>query len=616
MPPPSTGCFAWKPRPLLRACRRLWRSAALALLLASCLKVSETVPKREVAKPEEVHLLLVATHDWHGQLFATKTPTAQAGMRGVLPQGGALAFFAQLSALREAFPKRVLWVDAGGLLHEAWTADPRRRRVLADAFSLMELDFAAVGGQDFEFPAGLLQEGGEAQGALKSCMLRAKFPWSSANIYSMADGTRPAWLGGDSLRMVERQGVHIGFIGLTTPRVPLHTAAANTEGLFFGDMALAAQEKALALREMGADVVVLVAHASATACARGGMSSCEAAHSEVGALLEALPEGLVDAVVAGHTHTPRAYFFKGVPVVQSGGLGKHFSLIELYWEPTQRRLLREKTRLQAAVPICEKTWPSRQNCEGPPPPGEEAVSAPFFGKALMADAELMALLMPEAKQFYEEVHALLGVEVAKRLSLEEGDESELGGLWAESLQQAMQADIALLSREVFHEALPAGTVSVGRLFRSMPQDSRVAVVHLPGEALRRLMQLAFGQTRFRFDVAGVELRIGCLPSGRRQVQTQLVSADGQRRPVEDEAFYWVAMPEFLAEGGAGLQGMVAEAPPRQTKLGGSMREEVLHFWLQQAKPLSPPLRPRVLWENALESCESLDTPLPPSKEQP
>jgi len=576
--------------------------------LASCIKTaSDTVPRLKLPKAEAVQLMLVATHDWHGQLFATKAP----GVQGALPQGGALAFFAQLSALREAFPGRVLWADAGDMLHGDWALHPQETCLAAEAFAYMGLDFATLGEHDFGFPAGMPPERGRGQRVLQGCMARAPFAWSSANVYSTADGTRPGWLGGDKLHMVERQGVQVGFIGLTTPLAPLLVAPPRLEGLTFGDMALAARERALALRARGADVVVLVAHAQgecAQAQALEDFSECTNRQGEIGEVLEALPEGLIDVVVAGHGHKPLGHFFKGVPVVQTRGMGQHFSMIEFHWEPTERRLLREKTRVHAEVPICEKIWPSRQSCEGPPPPGEEAVPAVFFGRQLQVDERLEALLAPAAERWKERQQTLLGIEVGERLWLGEAEESALGGMLAESLLLATQADVALVHRGTFLEALEAGALSAGRFLQSMPQSSRVALVRFSGEELRRLMQLAFGQRRFLFDVAGVELQLGCFPSGRRQVHTQLVLADGRRQAVEDKAFYWVAMPEFLAQGGFGLEGMVAGAPPRQTKLQEDMRETVLHVWRQQQRPLMPPLRPRVL----LNSCES---PKTPSKEQ-
>jgi len=288
-------------------------------------------------------------------------------------------------------------------------------------------------------------------------------------------------------------------------------------------------------------------------------------------------------------------------------------VIELYWHPTQKRLLHEKTRIEAGVPICEKVWPSRKHCEGPPLPGEEAVAATFFGKKLGGDARLMALLAPEAGRFYEREQTRLGVEVGERLSLGEEEESALGGMWAESLLLATQADVALVHRGAFREELEAGALLLGRFFRSMPYNHRVALVRFSGEELRRLMQLAFGQTRFRFDVAGVELQLSCFPSGRRLVHTQRVSAEGHKHAVQDGAFYWVAMPEFLAQGGAGLEGMLVDAPLRPTKLKEGMRTEALRFWRQRPQALFSPLRPRILWENAVDSSCRRHTPHP--KEQ-
>ncbi|MCL2258505.1 MAG: 5'-nucleotidase C-terminal domain-containing protein [Proteobacteria bacterium] len=571
-------------------------AALVALVGFSCVRtpLRDTVPKRSLLPEEAIHLVLVATNDWHAQLFAT-APDAP----GVLPQGGALTFFSMLSALREAFPGRVLWVDGGDMLHGEWATGRQRGQVVVEAFSLMGLDFATLGEGDFGFgplaPPGVPEEG-DAQDALKACLARAKFPWSSANIYSKADGARPTWLGGGEGHMVERQGVHIGFLGITTPTTSRASHAFHLEGLYFGHMALAVEEGVQALRGKGAQLVVLAIHAGGE-CSEWGkardLSTCNLAEGELWQLLEALPEGLVDVVVAGHTHKPLGHFFKGVPVLQTRGMGKSFALAHLYWEPTERRLLPERTRLQVEIPICEKVWPSRQHCEGFAEEGEEAVPAVFFGKALKVDSKLEALLEPVAKHSREKAQELLGIEVGERLSLG-GEASALGGMWAEGLWLATKADIALISRRAFRADLEAGPLSAGRLYESMPYDNRVALVRFSGKELKWLMQLAFGQTHGGFDLAGAEVELSCSPSGRRLAKVQLLLADGRRRAIEDRAFYWVAMSDFLLAGGDGLEALAVGMPARRVKLGEDMREEVVRFWRQRQKPLLAPQEPRVL----------------------
>jgi len=500
-----------------------------------------------------------------------------------------------LSVLREAFPERTLWVDAGDSIWGEWAVAQQKGQPVVEVFSLMGLDFAALGSHDFAYgplgPPGT-PEGEDAQGTLKACLSRAKFPWSSANIYAKADGGRPAWLGGGKLHMLERQGLHIGFLGLTAPNAVRFGHASHLEGLYFGDMALAAEEGAIALREKGADVVVLVLHAGGEWC-RWGEGGCGLGEGELGGLLEALPEGLIDVVVLGGGHTPLGDYFKGIPVLQPRGMGRHFALLHLYWSPTERRLLRERTQLQGEIAICERVWPSSQSCEGAGEAGEAAEPALFFGKALKVDARLKALLEPLARQSKEKGQEALGVEIGERLSLG-GEASALGGLWAEGLWLATQADVGLMSRRAFHRDLEAGLLLAGRFYESMPYESRVALVRFSGKELKWLMQLAFGQGGWGFDIAGVELEIGCAPSGRRLVRAQLLGEDGRRRGIEEGAFYWVAMPDFLAQGGGGLEALAVGMPMRRVKLQGEMREVLLRFWRQKQKPLLAPREPRVL----------------------
>ena len=72
-------------------------------------------------------------------------------------------------------------------------------------------------------------------------------------------------------------------------------------------------------------------------------------------MMEGLPEGTLDAVIAGHTHSPLGHFIRGTPVIETSGLGRSFGLIELALDPAVRgRCFPEETRITPGIPICSR----------------------------------------------------------------------------------------------------------------------------------------------------------------------------------------------------------------------------------------------------------------------
>ena len=220
--------------------------------------------------------------------------------------------------------------------------------VMVDAFNLLGIDAVAVGNHEFDYgpvgPAVVATAPGEDPlGALKARIAQAQFPFLAANIVEASTGAPPAWLHGTALRTVE--GVRVGIIGLITMDTPTSTNPLNVAGLRFLPLAPVAKAAAKQLRGQGADVVVVVAHAGGRCedlADPHDLTHCKAGE-EIFSMLEELPPGTVDAVVAGHTHRTVGHFVNGTPVIETSALGRSFGLISLELDPQTRRPLAAAT---------------------------------------------------------------------------------------------------------------------------------------------------------------------------------------------------------------------------------------------------------------------------------
>ena len=131
--------------------------------------------------------------------------------------------------------------------------------------------------------------------------------------------------------LVQAAGVKVGIIGVMTRGALTATIASNVGGLSVVPLAGTIRGHATALRAQGAAVVIVTAHAGGR-CASfdrpDDLSSCEPS-SEIFTVARDLPRGLVDAIVAGHSHAPVGHMVEGIAITEAYSGGRAFGRIDL-----------------------------------------------------------------------------------------------------------------------------------------------------------------------------------------------------------------------------------------------------------------------------------------------
>lgn len=590
----------------------LWLTATLATdaFAATPEGGDAGAPAAGTAPAGVVRLTLVGTNDWHGWVSGYRDTYGGVELRA----GGAAAFGGYLRILREANPGGVVLVDAGDFFQGTLVANLTEGSAVIDAFNALGIDAAALGNHEFDYgPLGpaSVAFGADADpfGALKARIEQARFPVLSANTFLRATGARPDWLRGDGTALVERNGVKVGVVGLTTTQTPMTTFPTNVASLEFRPLAPEAAAAAARLRARGADVVVAAVHAGGRCgdCSRpDDLSSCDADTAEIFEMLRALPEGTLDAVFAGHTHARIGHLVKGTPVVESHALGRHFGLIELAFDTRTRRVLRERTTLRSAVEICETWDASRETCDPQRLRRRKEPVVPevarFLSEIVVPDAALEAALRPSLALVAARQRQRSGLEVPSGLERRYERESPLGSALADALRAMTKADVAVLNPGGLRADLPAGPLTYGAFYEVMPFDNAVATLHLTGAQVRGFLKAAFAGGKGVFQVSGLALKVSACPGPDRLSDVRL--PDG--RPLDDARVYRLVLPDFLAQGGDGLLDFVKTLDPASVDLGrrsaSNLREELLAFLSRRGQPLVAPRLGRVTFVAAPGGC--------------
>ncbi|TKY81952.1 5'-nucleotidase C-terminal domain-containing protein [Pectobacterium polonicum] len=273
------------------------KKTLLSLLL--CLSTSA------MAAQEPVNITILGTSDLHGTFVPWDYATDTANMAGSLSQ-----IATQVHKVRAQQPNVIL-VDAGDTIQgnfvETFKNDKTSPMMLG--FNAMNYDVWVMGNHEFDFGLNVLST---SLDQFKGTALAGNIFWESGKPYL------PAY------KIVERQGVKIGIIGMDTPMTAEFAKGTDrVKGLNFTDP-VGAVKTVIQQIHGKVDAIVLVAH-------MGIDNENQRPGTGVGDIARGNPE--LAAIVAGHMHVKvDKEVINGVIVTEPDRYGRALSRIDLQFE--------------------------------------------------------------------------------------------------------------------------------------------------------------------------------------------------------------------------------------------------------------------------------------------
>ncbi|WP_261849375.1 bifunctional metallophosphatase/5'-nucleotidase [Pectobacterium araliae] len=273
------------------------KKTLLSLLL--CLSTSA------MAAQDPVNITILGTSDLHGTFVPWDYATDTANMAGSLSQ-----IATQVHKVRAQQPNVIL-VDAGDTIQgnfvETFKNDKTSPMILG--FNAMNYDVWVMGNHEFDFGLNVLST---SLDQFNGTALAGNIFWESGKPYL------PAY------KIVERQGVKIGIIGMDTPMTAEFAKGTDrVKGLNFTDP-VGAVKTVIQQIHGNVDAIVLVAH-------MGIDNENQRPGTGVGDIARANPE--LAAIVAGHMHVKvDKEVINGVIVTEPDRYGRALSRIDLQFE--------------------------------------------------------------------------------------------------------------------------------------------------------------------------------------------------------------------------------------------------------------------------------------------
>jgi 2',3'-cyclic-nucleotide 2'-phosphodiesterase (5'-nucleotidase family) len=515
--------------------RHLGARLGLGLILALAVACPSRPPPVDRPPPTvregSLTLSIIGTNDLHGAL--DRLPILA-------------GYVANLRAAREADGGQLLVIDAGDMFQGTLGSNLGEGAAVVAAYNQIGYDAAAIGNHEFDFgpvgPAVTAGPGEDPRGALRARAVEANFPFLMANILEVATGKRPAWDNILGTLLLEKGPVVVGVIGVTTEATPFSTMPANFVGLAMVKPALAVTAEAADLRRRGAQVIVVAAHVGSK-CADlhdpSDLTSCDR-EEELFKMVDLLPAGAVDVIVAGHTHAAMAHRIGEIAVIESYANGRAFGRVDLRINP-------------GGVVTGKVIHPPRDLCPDaadPLVPASQCVVGEYEGRPVQPSAAIAAVIAPALDVAAKVERRPLGVTLSTPITRSYDAESAEGNLFADLMRAAVPgADLAMTNGGGLRADLPAGPLTYGALYQSTPFDNRFAKVTLTGAHVRRLISNNLQSGSGIFSWSGLRVTATCTGGA-----LEVFLKDERGQPIADDRTLTLITSDFLASGGDGAIG--------------------------------------------------------------
>ncbi|MGI9237008.1 MAG: bifunctional metallophosphatase/5'-nucleotidase [Woeseiaceae bacterium] len=519
------------------------RGPRRAILCAVVVALSQlgACATRPVAPADEFTLSLIGTNDVHGQLL----PNGD--------RGGLVAISAYVNALRAARAEdggAVLVIDAGDMWQGTLESNLVEGAAVVDAFNAIGVDAAAIGNHEFDFgPEGrkAIPEtpDDDPRGALKQQAAHAQFPLLAANLIDESTGRPVAWENVRPSVILEVQGLKVGVIGIMTEQALQTTIAANVTGLRVAPLAATLTREATVLRNKGASIVIVAAHAGSS-CTRfddpSDLSSCNT-DGEIVRVAEALPRGLVDHIFAGHVHQGIAHIVNGISVSSAYSNTRAFSRVDLRIDRENRRIV--SRQVHPPHKTCLAVSTSTGECVSADSESTDVVKATYEGRDIAPDPAVLLVAGNAAARAAETKNELLGVTLTAPFPHPPETESALANLMTEAIREQIGGDIAIHNVVGgIRNTLPAGELTFGAVYEMFPFDNRAVVIQLGGDELRKVLANQAHRGRRRAGFSGMRVSLSCT---NENMAIEIRLSDGT--VLQDEDSVTLIANDFLAFGG-------------------------------------------------------------------
>lgn len=398
-------------------------------------------------------------------------------------------------------PAGTILVSAGDMFQGSPESNLLYGKPVVEAMNELGFAVMTIGNHEFDWGVEIL----------KDRIAQAQFPIVTANVLDKATGKVASFV--KPYTVIEKNGLKMAVIGLTTPETLYKTSPKHIDSYLFADPAETVNKLIPELKQQGADIIVVLSHLGSNYDNITGQISGEAAD------LAKNTSG-IDAIVSAHTHLKVAGTVSQVPIVQAAYNGRAVGKITLSYSLPDKKIIAADARV---------------------------VDVPTAGVA--EDEAVKAILDKVQAELAPVKNVVLG-RAGNELYHDRATVSVLGQWVTDIMRHSAQADVAFINGGGLRSSIPAGMITMGNLYEVMPFDNTLVTVELTGAQILKVLEHGMYNDKISMlQFSG--LNVTCdpsLPAGKKIVKVTL--ADGSKLKLAKR--YKVVINDFMAQSGDGF----------------------------------------------------------------
>jgi len=499
------------------------------------------------------HIVIIETADFHGSFEARPAKEFNNQIAG-----GVETISAHIKYLRENYPDNLILLDGGDIMQGSIVSNLSRGKAAIEFYNYLNYDAATIGNHEWDF--GLDDITKDPQGILKRRVLGANFPFIAANIYYSESGKLFTLTNLRPYTIVERKGIRIGIIGITTISTPITTHPNNIKGLYFSDPVKEIKKLTGEIKKKKVNTIIVLSHTG------GKCNEKNECKGEIFDIAENLNASDISVIFGGHTHNSLTATVNGIKIVQPGAYGTSYGRADLFFNENDGNLIFEKTKTASPVYFTE-TITSRDGITHLKPDREVSkILAPYFISVERIKKDIICTATDD-------------------IDISTKDFLPLGQIITEAMIgfPDIKADVAIYNTGGIRSGIKKGVVTYGKIYEIIPFDNTIVSLKLTGSQLRDIFEMsaASGEIEDLLGVYGITIYVDYTKEVGKRIEKIL--KNGKEVKPQDKLI--ILTNDFLYAGGDGFDIF----KKGEGAVVSQMRiRDLLENFLRKKKRISPP----------------------------
>ncbi|MDO9578933.1 MAG: bifunctional UDP-sugar hydrolase/5'-nucleotidase [Candidatus Cloacimonadales bacterium] len=509
----------------------------------------------EMLLAEDLLLDVMFTNDIHGGIDRYSATFMNPEFPPMLGGGGVAASYINSVRKMSSDTRDQLLIDAGDFFQGHPVGTMTKGKAIIAYFNMIGYDLSVIGNHEYDI----------GEDDLKETLKDAEFPVLSCNIVKKGTNQLVDYV--TPYVIVEKLGIRIGIIGVTTTDTEQMSFPANIANVDFLPAKSAVEKYVKILREdEKVDLLIVVGH-------MGLPYEPEPAYEyryESGKAQEERRWGY-DAQEIAHE-------VEGIDVFFGGHMHKGFA--EPWEDPDTHTLVFQGYAYGSNIGhVILKIDKETKTLSGYEEPAiREGVLVTLFEDEFLPEpgiADSILAMQQRAEVGMDEVIGEAAIYLSRSGS---GTQNLIGNLVCEAMLDYAEADFAFLNLGGIRADINAGPVTYRDVFDVMPFDNQVVMMEVDGKFLKDIIEMRVSGSRHGLRVAGVEVVINRNRENYDRVTSLLIGG----KPWQADKIYKVVTTDFLLQGNAGLAMLTKIPEDKITRYEQDLREAIVEYIRKQS----------------------------------